>query len=169
MLQRLIHISAIASTLFLGIAWAEKISGTVSTTKAIKEDSQLVGDVTCTVSGLPCLDIVADNVTLDLNGFTVTGLGDPQTGCGGSAGAAAEHGVRVLGRTGVTIRGPGIVQRFRNQGIVINGSIATTVTFMTLSTNCNSGIIVNGGSSLSVLENNVSIRNGTVLAPCGGI
>lgn len=153
-----------------GTAQAAKISGTIATTLTVTEDSELVGDVTCTVTGVPCLDIGASNVTLELNGFSITGQGDAQTGCAGSAGSSGtEHGIRVLGRTGVTIRGPGIVQRFRNQGIVINGSTGTTVTGVTMSTNCQSGIIVNGGASLSVLENNISIRNGTTLAPCGGI
>jgi hypothetical protein len=157
------------SILCAGTALASKISGTIGSTMTITEDSELVGNVTCTVSGLPCLDIVASNVTLELNGFSITGLGDPQTGCAGSANPGTEHGIRILGQTGVMIHGPGIVQRFRDQGIVINGSTGTTVTGVTTSTNCNSGIIVNGGSSLSVLENNISIRNGTLLAPCGGI
>ena len=60
---------------------AAQISGTITTTMAITEDSQLVGDVTCTVTGAPCLDIAASNVTLDLNGFSMTGQAAPQTGC----------------------------------------------------------------------------------------
>lgn len=163
--------SAVVCTVLLipVAADAAKISGTLSATLSINEDSELVGNVTCTVSGLPCLDVVASNVTLELNGFSITGLADPQTGCGGSAGSATEHGIRILGQTGVTIHGPGIVQRFRNQGIVVNGSIGTTITGVTTSTNCNSGIFLTGGAALSVLENNISIRNGTTLAPCGGI
>ena len=148
---------------------AAKISGTISTTMNITEDSQLVGDVTCTVTSTPCLDITVSNVTLDLNTFSITGQGDPQTGCSGSNAPGAEHGIRVLGRTGVTIRGPGIVQRFRGQGIVINGSTRTTVTGVTTSTNCNSGIFLSGGASLSVIEGNISIRNGNSGASCGGI
>jgi hypothetical protein len=99
---------------------AAQISGTITTTMAITEDSQLVGDVTCTVTGAPCLDIAASNVTLDLNGFSMTGQAAPQTGCEGSSNSGAEQGIRILGQTGVTIRGPGIVQQFRVHGIVIN-------------------------------------------------
>ena len=150
-------------------AQAAKISGTINATMAITEDSQFVSDVTCTVTGAPCLDITASNVTVDLNGFTMTGQADPQTGCAGSNGSGIEHGIRILMQTGVTIRGPGIVQRFRNQGIVINGSNSTTVTGVTTSTNCNSGIFVAGGASLAVLENNISIANGNLNNPCGGI
>src|SRR5579864_7096922 len=136
----------------VGSARAADIGGTISSTLTITEDSQLVDDVTCTVSSVPCLDIGASNITLELNGFSITGQGDPQTGCAGSADPGIEHGIRILNQTGVTIRGPGIVQRFRDQGIVINASTGTRVIGVTTSTNCNSGIIINGGASLSVLE-----------------
>ena len=163
--------SGILSVLLLvpKVAEATKISGTISSTMSISEDSQLAGDVTCTVTGAPCLDIVAANVTLDLNGFSITGQGDPQTGCSGTSGSGTEQGIRILSQTAVTVRGPGIVQRFRNHGVVINASTGTTVTGITTSTNCNSGIFLTGGASLSVLEGNISIRNGNLNAPCGGI
>jgi hypothetical protein len=166
-LRRVIVVSCVGLISLAGEAQTAKIGGTISATMTINGDSQLVGDVTCTVTGAPCLDIVAPNVTLDLNGFSISGPGDPQTGCAGSSGTGSEHGIRILGQTGVTIRGPGIVQRFRNDGILISGSTGTTVTGVTTSTNCFSGILVAG--PLNVLENNISIRNGTVNVPCGGI
>jgi len=86
----------LATFLCAGFANAADISGTVSTTLTILENSRLVGDVTCTVNGAPCLDIGAPNVTLDLNGFTVTGLGDPQSGCAGMNPSGTEHGIRFL-------------------------------------------------------------------------
>jgi len=150
-----------------GTGRAAKISGVISATLTINEDSQLVGDVTCTVTGVPCLDIGVSNVTLDLNSYSITGQADPQTGCAGGNNAAAEHGIRVLNQTGVTIRGPGIVQRFRNHGIIINGSSGGGVMGVTTSTNCQSGIFVAGPSN--VLENNISIANGNASLPCGGI
>ena len=150
-----------------GAAQAAKIGGAISATMTITEDSQLVGDVTCTVSGAPCIAIGASNVALDLNAFSITGQGDPQTACSGGS-TPNEVGILINKQTGVTIRGPGIVQRFRNQGIVLNASTGVTVTGMTLSTNCLSGIIVIGGA-LNQLEGNVSIRNGNVNSPCGGI
>jgi hypothetical protein len=148
-------------------AHAADIGGTISATMVINEDSQLVDDVTCTVTDAPCLDIVASNVTLELNGFSMTGLADPQTGCQGSGTSGPEQGIRILNQTGVTIHGPGIIQRFRVHGIIINGSTGTTITGVTTSTNCASGILVGGNSN--VLENNVSIRNGSLGSPCGGI
>jgi hypothetical protein len=150
-----------------GSAHATDIGGKISATMAITEDSQLVDDVTCTVTDAPCLDVVASNVTLELNGFSMTGLADPQTGCQGSGTSGPEQGIRILNQTGVTIHGPGIIQRFRVHGIIINGSTGTSITGVTTSTNCASGILVGGNSN--VLENNVSIRNGSLGAPCGGI
>ncbi|HWY47350.1 MAG TPA: hypothetical protein VNX70_08200 [Bryobacteraceae bacterium] len=150
-----------------GTAQAAKISGTISTTMSLTEDSDLVDDVTCTVTGAPCISIDAPQVTLRLNGFTMTGQGDPQTACSGGS-TPNEFGILVSTQTGITIRGPGIVQQFRNQGIVLNGSTSGTVTGVTMSTNCFSGVIVIGGS-LNVLESNISIRNGNGSNPCGGI
>jgi hypothetical protein len=150
-----------------GSTYAADIGGTISATMAVSEDSQLVDDVTCTVTNAPCLDIVASNVTLELNGFTITGMADPQTGCQGGGTSGPEQGIRILNQKGVTINGPGIVQRFRVHGIIINGSTGTTITRVTASTNCASGFLVGGDSNF--LEHNVSIRNGTLGAPCGGI
>ena len=149
-------------------AQAAKISGTVSTTTVITEDSQLVGDVTCNVSGATCISVGASHVTLDLNGFAVTGLGDAQTGCSGAS-TAGEIGIDINGQTSVVIRGPGLVQRFRNQGIRLNGGSGNTVTGVTVSTNCLSGIFVTGGSADNQLDRNVSVRNGNLNNPCGGI
>jgi hypothetical protein len=47
-----------------GIAQAEDISGPIAVTKTIFEDSQLVGDVTCTMTDGPCIDFGASHITL---------------------------------------------------------------------------------------------------------
>ncbi len=153
-------------------AHARDIGGTISTTLAITEDSQLVDDVTCTVTGTPCIAIGAPNVKLDLNGFTMTGQADPQTACQGGPStfpAVVEDGIDVNAQTGVTIRGPGLVQRFRGPGIyAYNDSSRFTVTGVTVSTNCFSGILVGGGSEHDIRDN-ISVRNGNSAFPCGGI
>lgn len=150
-----------------GTAQAAKISGPIATTLTISEDSQLIGDVSCAVSGAPCIAVAAPNVTLSLNGFTITGLGDAQTGCGGGA-TNGEQGIDINGQIGVSIRGPGLVQRFRQFGIRVNNSSDTTISGTTLSTNCFSGIIVIGGFN-NQLHRNVAVRNGNLNNPCGGI
>jgi parallel beta-helix repeat protein len=68
----------------------------------------------------------------------------------------------------VTILGPGLVQRFRGSGILVNNSNRSRVVNVTASTNCMSGVLV-GNSSDSHFESIVSVRNGTVTAPCGGL
>jgi hypothetical protein len=150
-----------------GGARAADISGTIAATVTILEDSQLVGNVTCTVTGAPCIAFGAPGRTLDLNGYTITGLGDPVTGCAGGS-SAGEIGIDVNELTGIVIRGPGVVERSRNHGIRLRNSTGVMVTGVTTSTNCLSGIFVPGGSG-HVLERNVSIRNGNLMNPCGGI
>jgi len=65
-------------------------------------------------------------------------------------------------------RGPGIVERFRGFGISLSNATLSTVTGVTAATNCFSGIFLSGGA-LNELTGNVSIRNGNVNNPCGGI
>jgi parallel beta-helix repeat protein len=159
----------VALFVWAGSARAKEISGTITTTLTIMDDSKLVGDVNCTVTGAPCIVLGAPGLTLDLNGFTLTGLADPQTGCSTGGGTTAlEDGIEVNAQAGVIIRGPGLVQRFRRFGIRLLNSMGSTVTGVTASTNCLSGIFLNGGSD-HVLENNVSVRNGDPNNPCGGI
>jgi hypothetical protein len=149
-----------------GSAPAKDISGTIATTLTITEDSQLVDDVTCTVTGAPCIAIGAPLVTLELNGFTMTGQGDPQAACASSG--PNEAGILVNAQKDFVIRGPGLVQQFRNFGIQLQNSTGGTVKGVTMSNNCASGVIVIGGSD-HLLQGNVSVRNGAPTAPCGGI
>ena len=153
-----------------GSTQARDIGGTISSTLTITEDSQLVDDVTCTVTGAACIAFGAAGLTLDLNGFTMTGLADPATACfgGATAGTGGEFGIFVNGFSNVTIRGPGLVQRFRAQGIQLNNSSGSTIRDVTSSTNCASGFQVNNGSN-NLLENNASVRNANATAACGGI
>ena len=63
----------------------DRVSGTLTRTYTIVADTELTGDVTCAVAdGTPCLSFTVPGVGLRLNGFTVTGKGDPGTGCGGT-------------------------------------------------------------------------------------
>ena len=148
-------------------AQATDINGIISTTLTITDNSRLVGDVTCTVTGAPCIAFGASGLTLDLNGYSITGQGDPVTACGGSQ-TGNEVGILVNALQNIVIRGLGVVQRFRNQGIMVNNSTGVTLTGVTMSTNCLSGVIVVGGSG-HLLENNISVRNGNSSSPCGGI
>lgn len=85
---------------------ATEISGTIATTLVIFDDSEFVGDVTCTVVGAPCMTFGASDIMLKLNGFTMTGLGNAKTGCGGAA-VANEFGIDINTQQGDVVRGPG--------------------------------------------------------------
>jgi len=154
----------------VGSVQASDIGGTISTTLIVTEDSQLVDDVTCTVTGAPCIAIAGPNVTLELNGFTMTGQANAQTACAGGAPSFSENGIDVESQTGggISIHGPGLIQRFRGPGIFLHNSNRVTVTGVIVSTNCFSGILVGGGSEHQI-SGNVSVRNGNPVAPCGGI
>ena len=150
---------------------ADRISGNITRTYLIVEDTDLIGDVTCDVgNNTPCFSFSAANVELRLNGFTVTGRGDAITGCGGAA-FNGEAGVTTANMSGVVVRGPGMVQRFRGDGITVAGSTNVRVEGLTLSTNCMAGVRVLATSFGTIVEGNVAVRNGSS-APgllCGGI
>lgn len=156
----------------IGSMHAADIGGTISTTLTITEDSRMVDDVTCTVTGLPCIAIGAPHVTVELNGFTMTGQADAQTACNGGpttfVATALEDGIEVSGQTDTAIRGPGLIRQFRGPGIFLFKSSGVTVRDVTVSTNCLSGILVGGGSDHDI-RGNISVRNGSGAFPCGGI
>ena len=148
-------------------ATAKEIEGTITTTLTITENSVLVGDVTCAVASAPCIAFGAPNITLDLDGYAITGQADPETGCSGT-GVGTEIGIDVNGQSGAIIRGPGVVRQMRGFGIRLNNSNGGKITDVTASTNCFSGFYLNASSGYE-LQRNVSVRNGHMTNPCGGI
>ena len=158
----------ITVVLSIGTAPAMDISGTISSTLTLADNSKLVGDVTCTVVGAACITFGVSGLTLELNGYNMVGLGDAATGCSGSA-TRNEVGILVNMLENVVIRGPGVVTQFRNTGILLVGANGGTISGVTTSTNCASGILLGGNSMDNLIENNVSVRNGNLTSPCGGI
>lgn len=157
-----------------GRAQADDISGTISTTLTINEDSELTGDVTCavplTMSGAnPCISFGADHITLRLNGHTITGPVTPPTGCSLPSDAMYGVGLEAKGRTDVKIEGPGIIQHFERWGILISSSSEVTVKKVTASRNCWSGMQTIGASDSNFEENVLaSDSSGSNGAGCGG-
>ncbi len=86
----------------------------------IIQNLELDQDLSCPADGLT---FGADGIKIDLNGHTVEGSGDP-----------ASVGIRVVGRTGVRIQGPGEVTGFRT-GVWIDGSTDVSVNEVILSAN----------------------------------
>ena len=143
---------------------ATEISGTISSTLTITENSELVGDVTCMVVGAPCISFGSSGIKLRLNGFTMTGSA---TDC--MAATASTFGIVVTGQHNVAILGPGLVQKFAVFGVALNGANKVRVEGLTTSDNCFSGIFL-AGTTDSDIEKNVSVRNSIASKgnPCGG-
>src|SRR5580765_6735780 len=81
-----------ALLLSIGVASADDISGLITTTRTIRENSRFVGDVTCMVTGAPCILFGSSHIDLRLNGFTMTGQADATTACNGAS-TAGEMGI----------------------------------------------------------------------------
>ena len=149
----------------------DSVSGTLTRTYSIVAPTDLTGDVTCNVAdGTPCFSFAVPGVELRLNGFTITGKGDPTTGCGGVV-TAGEVGITTNGQSTVVVRGPGLVQRFRHHGVQVAASNGARIEGITVSTNCGSGIFVPATSFDTLVQENTAVRNGSS-APglsCGGI
>jgi hypothetical protein len=148
---------------------ADTVSGIITRTYMIVEDTDLTGDVTCDVTGAPCFSFGASGVELRLNGFTITGRADPATACAGGALTASEAGILTNNQNAVTVRGPGLVQRFRLHGVFVGGSQDARVENLTASTNCGSGVFIAANSFRTLVEGITSVRNGSGAAPCGGV
>ena len=147
------------------------VSGSLTRTFSIVTTTDLTGDVTCNVAdGTPCFSFAVPGVELRLNGFTVTGKGDPNTGCGGAV-TTGEVGITTNGQNTVVVRGPGLVQRFRNHGVQVAASNGARIEGVTVSTNCGSGIFVPATSFNTLVEANTAVRNGSTNPglSCGGI
>jgi parallel beta-helix repeat protein len=159
---------AIVASLTIEALAVDRVSGTLTRTFVIVEDTELAGDVTCDVGSNPCFSFGASGVVLRLNGYSMTGRADPNTGCSGAA-FANENGISIINQHDVIVQGPGMVQRFRNQGVfVTGGSRNTRIEGITASTNCASGIRVADAFD-TVVQGNTAIRNGNGTQPCGGI
>lgn len=151
-----------------GIANAEDIKGVIVRTLVLSENTRLVGDVTCTVAGAPCITFGTARISLNLNGFTISGQADAALGCKGAL-VLSESGISTNGQGDVGIRGPGIVQRFQGDGILFIATAKGWVQEVATMTNCASGIRISATSSEIRVEGNVSVRNGASSNPCGGI
>ena len=108
----------------------------------LTQNTKMDGDLTCATNSLA---IVADNVTLNLGGFTITG--DP----GSFAGV-----VIVEGPEGVTIKN-GTIQGFQ-EGVFAVTPLALTLSDLILKNNTTGVTIFEGGED-------VVIRNSTFLSP----
>ena len=128
-------------------------AATIACGAEITEDTTLESDLVC--SGAPAFIIAADNVTLDLNGFTITGKG-----------ALSRGGPAILfrGVKGSTVQ-KGTIRRF-GAGVALQGGSANVVQNLTIIDNVGGdegefgdGIAVMG-SSANRIQGNTVARNG---------
>lgn len=152
-----------------GAARAEDISGTISTTKTIFEDSELVGNVTCVVVDAPCIRIGAPNIRLKLNGFAITGRAEPPANCTTTTSFVPEDGIADVEQPDLAIVGPGVVQKFRRHGVFLSRATRISVKGITSHKNCFSGLLMAAVTD-SDIEANVSVNNAIASGPfpCGG-
>lgn len=176
-MENLKRFTCFASVLFAlftcaGRALATDISGNISSTLTIYDDSRLVGDVTCTVALLkaPCIVLAADDITLKLEGHTITGPVVPPTNCSLPTDSTFGVGIFVNGQEDVKIQGPGVIQNFERWGILLSSSTHVIVERVTANRNCWSGMQTSGASD-SIFEEDVWANNaaGSNGAACGGI
>lgn len=126
---------------------------TLACGQEITEDTTLDSDLVC--AGGPALVVAADNVTLDLGGYTVSASADT---------VGSGPGIVLQGVTGVTVR-KGTVQNF-GAAVVIAGGGNNVVQNLTCQDNVGSvggdfgdGIVVDN-SSENRIEGNTVRRNG---------
>ena len=116
---------------------------------AIVTSVALSTDLVCAGSGIT---VAADGITIALNGHSITG---PSRG-------PPVVGIRMVGRTGVSIEGPGTVTNFRT-GIVIANSHDVTVKKVTVTGNGLSAFADGDGirvlSSTGVTIEKCDVRN----------
>jgi len=120
----------------------------------ITQNTTLTQDIgPCSADGII---IGADNVTLSLNGHTVFGKNQLKDGIG----------VRVTGRTGVHVLGPGTV-KFFDAGVLIDGGSANEVASLTAEDNVGSGNKTDFGDGIAIadstgnsIHDNIVRRNG---------
>jgi nitrous oxidase accessory protein NosD len=158
------------------VAFTQGVCGVIATTLVITENTKLTCDVDCVNAAGPCIQFGRNDITLWLNGFKMTGVASPPSGCAaspafspGDPGPFPFDGISTAGFDDVRIRGPGMVQRFRRHGIFVFESEESTVEDVTSHYNCYSGILL-GFAHHNDITDNVSVRNGIAsgAAPCGG-
>ena len=151
-------------------AFADRISGHITSTYMLVEDTDVIGDVSCEVDNAPCMSFGAPGIELRLNGFTITGRADAATGCNGAS-FPNETGVFTNRQSNVTVRGPGLIQRTRGRGVHVIGSTGARVQGFAISTTCSSGVFVAADSFDTLVEEVIAVRNGASAPgnPCGGI
>lgn len=146
--------------------------GTITSTCTITSNTQLNGNVMCNMtSAEPCIAFGASNISLKLNGHTITGQGMSGANRGNPCSSSPsgdetllsyfEYGIWIpSGQNNVRIVGPGLIGEFRDRGIEIDGN-NSLVSGVVVSSTCREGIALFG-------RNNVATFNTVVRSSLSG-
>lgn len=118
--------------------------GTVTCGEQITQSVSLNGNVGPCPYTADGIDIVANNVTVNLNGYQVMGTNSTNNT------VDEPIGIGLMNVTGATVEGPGVVQGF-DAGIAVNGGSNDTITGVTVQNNV-AHVLYNGGVDPTNLE-----------------
>ena len=105
--------------------------------------------MTCQVTGAACIVFGANNISLNLNGYTITGQGEPRgSSTWGTCPSETlfEQAIDTDLRNNVKILGPGLIGEFREVGILITGK-NSLVQNVVVSSTCREGIFLSGSNN----------------------
>lgn len=163
--NNLIKLAALSGMVFLGtgLAQATTIKSPITSTLTITTNSHLTSNVTCTVTGAPCIKFGAPNIKLNLNGFKMTGNGGPNSCVSNDA----ENGIDTNLKNNVSIVGPGLVRQFNGSGIVVSGNYSS-VEGVAETRICENGIRVTGSHD-EIEGNSISLASLVTIGSFAGI
>src|SRR5579872_234208 len=105
-------------------SYAGPLCGTITGQITIIGNTWLTGNVSCQVTGAACIVFGANNISLKLNGYTITGQGEARgSSTWGTCPSEtpSERAIDTDLRNSVTILGPGLVGEVREVGILVTG------------------------------------------------
>jgi parallel beta-helix repeat protein len=140
-MHNLTRLAVLTGLVFLGtgLAQATTIPSTISSTLTITTNSKLTTNVSCTVpAGTTCILFGANNITLNLNGFKITG-----TACAANTAGSV---IDTNSKNNVAVRGPGLITQFNGFGITVSGN-NSSVEGIAMTSICAFAIAVTGGSN----------------------
>ncbi len=119
---------------------AVPLSTSLSCGQVIKQSVKLTANLDCKTDGLI---VGADDITIDLNGFTLTGPGDK----------SSKVGVMFADNDGVTVQGPGTIENFQAGALFSGGenNKISKVTFM----NNEIAIFETGAKNTAIEDNSI--------------
>ena len=122
---------------------AVPLSSSLSCGQVIKQSVKLTANLDCKTDGLI---VGSDGITIDLNGFTLTGPGDK----------SSKVGVMFADNDGVTVQGPGTIENFQ-AGALFSGGEDNKISRVTFTEN--EIAVFETGSKNVAIEDNLMFGN----------